>query len=467
MDDTESGSRPASSTTGSRRPARLSPHAVRQARRARRTWFAVVFFPVFAVYLVLDALRDARDLLERARSRELQARGPFTRPADMPAPEDRTVGDIVRTIEGYPLRSSAGSAQLSFFRDNGPDALSALLSANPQMSALPHAYPTSFRHRLFTGSNGAQIAGMQSMHAHAGPAVIICHGLLMNKHFDLIIQLARRAFETWGFHVVTLDLRGWGHTAWTHDGKSSAGFHEGRDIIEVARELHRDPRITSVAGVGYSLGGASMLNAAVGASAADDATLDGGVVCVSAPTDIEAALDHISTRPAWRDPLFGLWYLFRAVIKGNVRRLGLRRDLTTWRDLVKSVSAPAEGLSYEEFCTRASATTFAQDISVPLLALHAADDFVVPVRHAYRLRDAAAGNPWVHVLVRDTGSHCSFVAADASWFHSTLRRWLEYWATPGDGGVDEEGSGTTTSARHRSSTATQPLVRARSQPLRH
>ena len=55
------------SSSRPRRQSRIAPHAVRQAHRARRTWFALVFFPFFAIYKVVDALRDVRDGLARAR----------------------------------------------------------------------------------------------------------------------------------------------------------------------------------------------------------------------------------------------------------------------------------------------------------------------------------------------------------------------------------------------------------------
>ena len=43
--------------------------AARTAHSAHRTWIALLFFPTFAVYLVLDAARDLRDYLARARPR--------------------------------------------------------------------------------------------------------------------------------------------------------------------------------------------------------------------------------------------------------------------------------------------------------------------------------------------------------------------------------------------------------------
>ncbi|MEO6867016.1 MAG: alpha/beta fold hydrolase, partial [Gaiellales bacterium] len=411
---------------------RIGLQAARSASRARRTWVALLFFPVFAIYLLADAVRDLRDRLDVERKDQVGRREPFQRPREMEAPEDRTMEAIVAAVESFPFNPIDASTQRVFFIDTGPDAIGSLLGPNPDMTTIPHTYPSYFKQRLFHGDGGEPLAGMQAMHDHPAPAVVICHGLLMTKNFDLIIQIARRAFEQWGFHVVTLDMRGWGQSSWTTEAPSSAGYFEGRDIVEVCRALKQHEHVTSVAGIGFSLGGASMLNAAYVSSQSEDRPLDGGAITLSAPTDIGVALRHISTKPHWRDPYFGLWHLFRAAIKSAARRQGMQRQhIRTWYDMVSAHSAPYYGVSMDEFCNRASPITFADKIDMPLLDIHSTDDFVVPVHHAYGLQDATSDNPWVHVMVRDAGAHCSFAAADSSWYHSTMRRWLEYWATPG------------------------------------
>jgi predicted alpha/beta-fold hydrolase len=423
----------------SRHAQAIAPHARRHATRARRKWWAVLFFPVFVLYVGLDLVRGVRDRVAREREAIVKRRPSFRRPEAMGAVEDRSMADIVSVLERFPFRPANISTNHAFFRDNGADALGALLSPNPQVTTFPHFYPPYFEQCLVTGDDDVQLAAMRAIHDRKAPAVIICHGLLMTKHFEVIIALARRAFEEWGFHVVTLDMRGWGQSAWTTDAPPSAGYHEGRDIVEVARALHQDERVTSVAGIGFSLGGASMLNAAHVTSLSEDRPLDGGVVCVSAPTEVDEAIRFVSTKPTdWRDPFFGLWHLFGAVIRSSVRRRRMSPDVKTWYDLVFEQALPYYGIDYDEFVTRASAERFAHEIDIPVLELHAADDFVVPVHHAYRLQDRTADNPWVHVIVKDSGNHCSFPAVDSSWYHSTLRRWLEYWATPAVGTEPED-----------------------------
>lgn len=406
-------------------------HAARTATRARRTWLAALFFPFFGLFLALDLVRTMRERFFADLASEAERTPIFERPASMPVGDDRSVADIAATIEAFPYHPRKLSTQAAFFRDNGSDAIGALLTPFPHVGAR-HRYPRAFQQRLFPGADGEPIAGMVAMHAHPGPALVICHGLLMTKNFDLIIQMARRAYERWGFHVVTLDLRGWGETAWTSEAPSSAGYAEGADVVEVARALHESHLVTSVGALGYSLGGSTVLNAARHSSRSADTPLNGGVVSVSAPTDLAVALERISTKLSLRDPMFALSQLFNTAIRGTVRVQGLRPHVRTWKDLVQEVSLPYYGVSYEQYCRQASASQFADDIASPVLALHAKDDFLTPVEHAYLLRDATVDNENVHVIVHDEGAHVSLEAVEPQWFNSTLRRWFEYWATPGD-----------------------------------
>ena len=73
----------ASTPARPRRTPRIGPQAARTAHRARRTWFALLFFPFFAVYRVIDALRDVRDGMARVSAsspiRSMRLRSASTR----------------------------------------------------------------------------------------------------------------------------------------------------------------------------------------------------------------------------------------------------------------------------------------------------------------------------------------------------------------------------------------------------
>lgn len=423
VEDAAAGASPAS-----RAPARRAVPLRRGYTRARRTWYTLLFVPIFALVTVIELVRAALQRFAAAAEADALPSPRFQRPSTMPEPDSRSVADVVEQLRRFPFRPLPLPARVAFYREFGPDGLGVLLSSQYAMHSLPHLYPSTFKPRLFAGVDGAQLAGLQAMQPHPGPALVICHGLLTTKNFDYIRRIARKAYGEWGFHVIAVDLRGWGQSTWTCDAPSSAGYMEGQDIVQIARDLQRDERVTSVGVLGYSLGGCTALNAARFASQSDDTPIDGGVMAVSAPTDVDRATAHISGRPGLLHPFLGMWLIYRAALRSGVRQLGLDASLNDFRKLIEGYSAPYYGVTMDEYHERASAQRFADDITVPTLQLHAADDFIVPVEHAYGMRDAAASNENVEVWVVDRGNHCAFPAVDERWFTSVLRRWFEYWA---------------------------------------
>jgi predicted alpha/beta-fold hydrolase len=435
---TASGPPASAADPAPRSPAADGPTRPRHRRRVptlrhviadvRTTWYLLVFLPVLALWTGVEAVRDLLHRLNRD-SDIAGERAPFVRPGRMPRRrEDRSVADISANLREFPWTPTPLPARAAFYRTFGADAFGMLLAGQPAVSALPHLYPRAFKPRLFAGFDGQQIAGLQAMHDTAAPALIICPGLLTNKNFDYVRRIAKRAYNEWGFHVVCVDLRAHGQTQWTSQAPSSAGWGEGADIVEVARALKADPRVTTVGALGYSLGGCTVLNAANHASLADDDALDGGVLSVSGPTDLHSATEYISTKPAAKDPFFGLWYTFQMGLRQAEREYDIKLQSRDFREFTRRVAIPFYGVSEQEFLDRGSAALFAGKITVPTLALHASDDYVVPVHHAHLLQQAAADNPNIDVWVLDRGSHCSFDSVDSRWYYSVVRRWFEYWA---------------------------------------
>jgi predicted alpha/beta-fold hydrolase len=396
--------------------------------RVIRLWYILLFGPAFVVVGTIELIH--RILLRlRGSDRDRPGRPAFKRPRGMPSGDARSVQDVVSELLRFPHRPLNLPPRLAFFRENGADGLGMLFSTKPAVPTLPHLYPSQFRPRLFSGADGVQLSALQAMHAKPGPALIICHGFLTDKNFDYIRTIARRAYRDWGFHVVTFDLRSFGQTAWTSQAPSTSGYKEGQDVVEVARELKANPLVTSVGVLGYSLGGCTALNAARESSDAPDSPIDGGVLTVSAPTEMRRAIEYVSKRPPFSHPYFGLWLIFQISFHAGLRNNGLDRSLREWGDIVKDQSLPYYNVDEETFYERASAARFADRIQIPVLALHARDDFLVPVDHAEVLADATAENPNVHVWMIDQGAHCSFNAIDRRWYTSVVRRWFEYWAT--------------------------------------
>lgn len=400
----------------------------RPFERIIRLWYTAFFVPAFLVVGAIELVH--RILLAlRGSDRDAPGRPAFRRPASMTRPAERSVADVMAELLRFPHRPLRLSPRLAFFRENGADGLGMLFSTKPAVPGLPHLYPSTFRPRLFTGADGVQLSGLQAMHAKPGPALIICHGFLTHKNFEYIRTMARKAYRDWGFHVVTFDLRSFGQSAWTTSAPSTSGYKEGQDVVEIARDLKAHPLVTSVGVLGYSLGGCTALNAARESSEAPDTPIDGGVLTVSAPTEMRRAISYVSKRPPFSHPYFGLWVLFQMAFHSGLRNNGLDRSLREWGDIVRDQSLPYYNVDEETFYERASAARFVHRITTPVLALHARDDFLVPVDHAEALEAAAIDVPNVHVWTVDRGAHCSFNAIDRRWYMSVVRRWFEYWAT--------------------------------------
>jgi pimeloyl-ACP methyl ester carboxylesterase len=136
--------------------------------------------------------------------------------------------------------------------------------------------------------------------------------------------------------------------------------------------------------------------------------LDGGLLSLSAPTDMASSLDHASRRPAVTDRFFGTWLTLRAAATSRARAEGWTARAVSPLEAVEQLSAPYYGMSAHDLAVRSSPVEFAAALRVPVLHVHAGDDIVVPVRHAHALREAAAGNPHVRVLVLPRGGHAAF-----------------------------------------------------------
>jgi len=244
---------------------------------------------------------------------------------------------------------------------------------------------------------------------------------MTTKQFDYVRRAAVRLYAL-GLHVLAIDLRGFGVTALTSTAPSSTGFKEGEDVCAAA-EFLRGLGATRVAAIGFSLGGAAVLNAARVASERPGGALDGGLLSLSAPTDMASSLDHASRRPPLRDRFFGTWLTLRAAATSRARAEGWTTRPVSPLEAVERLSAPYYGMSAHDLATRSSAIGFAADLRVPVLHVHAADDIVVPVAHAHALREAAAGNPHVRVLVLPHGGHAAFDLAAPALQAALEREW--------------------------------------------
>ena len=352
-----------------------------------------------------------------------RVRGADPVPPAPPGPPVSGMAEAVARVEAIPGPHPASA--WSLLRGGGPDVALALLTADPQRALLGWRYPPAFRHRSLRASNGQSTAALVALQPEpARPAVIVVHGVLDSKHFDYVRRACLRAYEA-GFHVLAADMRGFGVTALVNDAPPSLGWAEGEDLLAAAEHL-RACGATSVGAVGFSLGASALLNAA--RRSRPGVGLDGGVLAVSAPTDLYDALVRLSTRPPLREAESYLnWLTIRMAVTA---RFGDGSGPLSPLEAMERYSVPYYGLPLRELARRGSAVDWTDEIGVPTLLVHAVDDPVVPVEQARGLAQRAAGNELVHVHVSPVGRHAAFDVIDPSWAGAVQLSWLRAWAQP-------------------------------------
>jgi pimeloyl-ACP methyl ester carboxylesterase len=65
---------------------------------------------------------------------------------------------------------------------------------------------------------------------------------------------------------------------------------------------------------------------------------------------------------------------------------------------------------------------------VPVLILHPKDDWLIPVREARKLAEAARENDLVRVWILPGGGHGAIDAVDRHWAYAVYRGFFERWA---------------------------------------
>jgi dienelactone hydrolase len=267
-----------------------------------RTAAAAVALPTLAAWV---AGQSAAGLVHR-----LAARLPEPAPPPLPTPPAPAADMDEAMARVLAVPSSPAPRRIAALARTGlPDLPLALVSTVPALSSLGWRYPRVFRPRSLPGADGEPMAALVALQPIGpAPALIVAHGATTTKAFDYVRRACLRAYAA-GFHVLAPDLRGYGVTGLIAEAPTSLGAEEGRDLLAAADWL-RERGATSVAAVGYSLGGAAVLSAARRDPRAGG--LDGGALAVSAPTDLWATLQHISTRPRLRDPAFFNWLALRA-----------------------------------------------------------------------------------------------------------------------------------------------------------
>jgi predicted alpha/beta-fold hydrolase len=259
--------------------------------------------------------------------------------------------------------------------------------------------------------------------------VVLLHGLGGSSEREGLRRMGL-SLQAAGLAVWRLNLRGAG------PGRSLApGTYAARcdsDLLPVLRRAREQAGGLPLLGVGISLGGTMLLNAAL----AEPGVLD-GLVCTSSPLDLAACSRQIE-RP--RNRIYQRWLLRRLRDQTLADPFGVsaaeRRALQgpdrpgTIRAFDAAITAPRWGYgSVEHYYREASPLPrlLALPALPPTLVLQALDDPWVPASGAQAL--AAEPPPGVEVLLTARGGHNGFHGVGdaplSCWGDQLTVQWLE------------------------------------------
>ena len=263
------------------------------------------------------------------------------------------------------------------------------------------------------------------------PTAIIVHGLEGSSNSQYVVGNANKLWAA-GCNIVRMNMRNCGGT----ERLSPTLYHSGlsSDVEAVMRFFIERHGLTSIALIGYSMGGNLVLKLAgdLGSSAPPELRCAIGV---------SPAVDLGTSADALHEPFNRLYELkFMRSLTARYRRkasffpqlydAARANNLRSLRDFDDRVTAFYAGFSdASDYYYRAAAARVIDKIVVPTLILHSLDDPFVRVTAASR--DALLANPCITYIETAHGGHCAFLADadhaqsdDGYWAEATLLRFL-------------------------------------------
>lgn len=273
-------------------------------------------------------------------------------------------------------------------------------------------YPKPWQHHWLQTEDGVDIAAWYGPN-DAEWGLVLVPGMFSTKDDTIHKRRALRIWRSWGIPVVAIDMRAFGESK----GIATGGWKEAYDIHAAARLLVEKAGVKRVAVLSESMGGAATLNALAHDASAGTDWITGGALCFSAFVDVHDAVQYISAEPPRDDPFHVQWSGFRKMLRW--RSYGAYESFHDYMEDAARVNG-LEG--FDALVDIANPKWKTSLIHAPTLLVHAADDPVVPVRHARRMERYAKDQPNIQVLVTQWGQHTQFEGYDAHWFWEVARR---------------------------------------------
>jgi predicted alpha/beta-fold hydrolase len=222
-----------------------------------------------------------------------------------------------------------------------------------------------------------------------------------------------------GCNIVRMNMRNCGGRDYEMARRTPTLYHSGlsADVDRVMRYyLHRE-QLTSIALIGYSMGGNLVLKLAGDLDANAPEELH-AVVGVSPAVDLKESADALHSLP---NRLYEQKFL-RALLKRFRRKTMLfprafdprvALNVHSIRDFDEYITALYSGFrSADDYYSRAAAARVIERIHVPTLILHATDDPFI--RFTAETRAKIEANPNISLIETRHGGHCARPSASCS-----------------------------------------------------
>jgi pimeloyl-ACP methyl ester carboxylesterase len=328
-------------------------------------------------------------------------------------------GGIPETIptDWVAVSPGPGAEIVQFIKDLPHDPNPLGVPAAHQRTKAP---PATFRAVRFSSVDGTPLAGILGLSSDPTPrpGVVLVPGFTQTTSHKYIVELAE-LFQRNGWHVLAIDLRGHGVSRTLSPAMITGGWKEAGDVLGAVRFLRGSvPTTNSVAVIGFSDGGRSLVKAMAGEGGQDIAA---GIAVTAAlgPTPPE-------TPPAPGTTPTPLNEFFRTF-------LGTSSTYEYYDRAARSY-----GVDLRTMEARTVADTDIARVKAPLLLLYALDDlfWLAKLKNGQHdggsmslaYRDRVASLPNVRTLLVDRGNHAGrLYLSDPHWFGLAVLNYLKYW----------------------------------------
>ncbi|HEV8575440.1 MAG TPA: alpha/beta fold hydrolase [Dehalococcoidia bacterium] len=293
-----------------------------------------------------------------------------------------------------------------------------LLGTGPARARVKE-YEAPFQLRQYPGADGTPLAAAIAIHRDGKrrPGVVLAHGFTETKNQKYIVELSALLHRN-GWHVLAIDYRGHGESRKLSQAPITFGWKEADDILAGAKFLRDQAKPTSVAVLGFSMGGRSAVKAMV----KDGGQLLQAGLALSGPIGPPAPV----LPPDPKVPLTPIDRYFLGY-------LGAPSFHDYWEK-----SASHYGVTRQFLESEARADTTIAQVKAPLLMVYAFDDGLRLAQfksgqhegghYSLRYRDAVKDNPNIATLLVDRGGHAGFLyLSDPNWFGTMVMTYLKYW----------------------------------------